>query len=211
MALAGNPAPEAPWPASPDASRDAGVEVPAAGEAVADESAGSSAVAGAAGSAAFPNPAAVGMPVVPAAAADAAALPPSRAPSARGRSVVAPADDPPGALADLLRLTSHQMMTATTAMRMIQKTMSMAGPSLRVAGVLSPTLRRVTTAVQRCRGTPDRPAENTGRSAAVERNVVRVSQYEIPILWLVRDLSGFSPDPATGGRSGSIRALDFPL
>lgn len=110
----------------------------------ADESAGSAAVAGAAGSAGRPKPAAVGMPVVAAASAEAATLPPSKAPSDRVL-------DAPGGTAGLLRFSSHQMTAPMTTMRMIQKTMSMAGLSVQAAGCPAPTLRRAGTAVQRRR------------------------------------------------------------
>lgn len=99
----------------------------------AELSAGSSAVVGAAGSAARPNPAALAMPVVPAASAEAAALPPESAPSALAPSGVELPPDVPDAFDEPLRFTSHQATAARTTIRMIQKTKSISSPSVRPA------------------------------------------------------------------------------
>ncbi|RDV09188.1 hypothetical protein DXK94_15045 [Arthrobacter sp. RT-1] len=105
----------------------------------ADVSVGSSAVTGAAGSAGRPKPAAVGIPVVPAASADAAALPPERAPSVRvPRSLRATSAWPasPRAAGDFLAFSLHQTTPTSTASRMIKKTASMASPSVGRQGPL---------------------------------------------------------------------------
>lgn len=93
---------------------------------------GSSAVVGAAGPAGWPNPATVGIPVVPAAAAEAAELPPDKAPSAGrcGASEAAPEDRD--------RFISHQTTPTMTTIRMIQKTMSTANPLVCHGWSLSP-------------------------------------------------------------------------
>ena len=120
------------WPGTGGTAADAAV------------SAGSSAVVGAAGSAGRPKPAAPGRPVVPAASAEAAALPPESAPSVRVRS----APDSPDGLDALLRFSNHHTTPMMTMIRMIQKTKSMAGPSVRMARCLFLTLRPAATTVQ---------------------------------------------------------------
>jgi hypothetical protein len=47
----------------------------------------------------------------------------------------------------LLRFSNHHTMPTATTIRMTQKNVSMANPSVRRQGVLPPTLRRVPNAV----------------------------------------------------------------
>ncbi len=96
--------------------------------------AASSAVVGGTGSA-LPKPAADGIPVVPAAAAEAAAVPPDRAPSWFSRAggacgaaaVPAPVGvEAPAPLRELLRFNSHHTTPTITAMTMSQIIQSIA-------------------------------------------------------------------------------------
>jgi hypothetical protein len=184
--------------------------------------AGSSAVVGAAGSAGRPNPAAPAIPEVPAASAEAAALPPDNAPSARvppstrGLSAcpAAMAVEDSRAAADFLALTRHHTTPASTTSRMIKKTASMAIPSV---GLASSFARRYVgstslSSTLTCRDSLFRTAAKSGLGTwthgfdSVHRTPPRcvvkgrhrlppdvcISRFETAVHYLIRNIAGFA-------------------